>query len=41
VLVDPAALVMREAQWPASLCMYLICGMVWRHRGPLSAMLTV
>lgn len=23
---------MREGNWPASLCLFLICGMVWRNR---------
>lgn len=36
---DPAALVMRPAQWPASLLMFLACGMVWRHRGDLRSLL--
>lgn len=30
-LVDPAALVMRDIQWEASLCFFLICGMIWRR----------
>jgi hypothetical protein len=27
--VDKSALMMRDIQWPVSLCMYLICGLIW------------
>jgi hypothetical protein len=34
--VNPAALeMMREANWPASLCLYLMCGGIWLYRGTL------
>jgi len=28
-LVKPSALEMREVNWPASLCLYVACGLVW------------
>ena len=31
-LVNPDALVMREANFPASLCLYAICGLLWSNR---------
>lgn len=32
-VVDRHALMaMRDANWPASLCLFLICGMVWRRQ---------
>ncbi len=27
--IDQSALMMRDIQWPVSLCMYLICGLLW------------
>ena len=34
---DPAALaLMREANWPASLSLYGMCGIVWLYRGSLT-----
>ena len=27
--VNPDALVMRDVNWPASLCLYAICGVLW------------
>lgn len=39
-LVDPAALaLMREANFPASLSLYGICGVIWLYRGSLPALL--
>lgn len=39
-LVDPAALaLMREANFPASLSLYGICGVIWLYRGSLQALL--
>ncbi|HQR53156.1 MAG TPA: hypothetical protein PLZ79_07780 [Burkholderiales bacterium] len=36
-LVDPVALdMMREANWPASLSLYWICGVIWLPRGSLA-----
>ena len=33
---NPAALdFMRSANWPASLCLYAMCGLVWYYRGSL------
>ena len=33
---NPVALdLMRSANWPASLCLYAICGLVWYYRGSL------
>ena len=32
--VDPAALVMREANFYASTCLYFLCGFIWLHNGP-------
>lgn len=38
--VDPAALeFMRDANWPASLSLYWMCGIVWLHRGTLEELL--
>jgi len=35
-LKNPVALdLMREANWPASLCLYAMCGLVWYYRGDL------
>ena len=28
-MVDAHALVMRDVNWPASLCLYVACGLVW------------
>jgi len=28
-LVNPAALEMRDVNWPASLCLYIACGLIW------------
>ncbi len=28
-IVNPDALVMRDVNWPASLCLYVACGLVW------------
>ena len=37
---DPAALeAMRSANWPASLCLYAMCGLVWLYRGTLAGLL--
>ena len=37
-LKNPVALdLMREANWPASLCLYAMCGLVWYYRGSLRA----
>lgn len=27
--VDRSALIMRDVQWPVSLCLYLMCGLIW------------
>ena len=36
---DPAALeLMREANAPASLCLYWACGLLWYYNGPVSDM---
>ena len=33
---NPVALeLMRSANWPASLCLYAMCGLVWYYRGSL------
>lgn len=32
---------LREAQWPTSLLLYLICGMIWLHKGPLRTIVSV
>lgn len=38
--MDPVALdLMREANFPASLSLYWICGVIWLHRGSLSQLL--
>jgi len=38
--VDPTALeMMREANWPASLSLYWMCGIVWLYQGSLSEVL--
>lgn len=35
-LIDPEALAfMRSANWPASLCLYAMCGLVWYWNGTL------
>ncbi len=35
-LKNPVALdLMREANWPASLCLYVMCGLIWYYRGDL------
>lgn len=34
-IVDPAALVMRDANFAASLPLYYICGMIWMWRGSM------
>lgn len=37
---NPVALeMMREANWPASLSLYLICGVIWLYRGSLAELL--
>lgn len=33
--VRPGALVMREANFYASSCLYWLCGFIWLHNGPL------
>jgi hypothetical protein len=34
---DPVALaMMRDVNWPASLCLFLICGLLWAYQGSLS-----
>lgn len=38
--VDPRALeLMRDANWPASLSLYWLCGVIWLYRGSLSELL--
>ena len=37
--VNPAALAMRDANFPASLSLYLICGVVWLWQGSLAELL--
>lgn len=39
--VKPAALVMREANFLASSCLYWLCGFIWLHNGPLKALLVL
>lgn len=34
-LVNPDALVMREANFVVSSCLYWMCGLIWLHKGPL------
>jgi hypothetical protein len=37
---NPVALdFMRSANWPASLCLYAMCGLVWYYRGSLRELL--
>lgn len=31
---------LRAEQWPTSLCLYGLCGLIWMHEGPLSTLLT-
>ena len=38
-VVNPEALVMREANFYASTCLYFICGFIWLHDGPLRTLL--
>ncbi len=39
--VDPGALaLMRDANWPASLALYGICGIIWLYRGSLRELRT-
>jgi hypothetical protein len=38
-LVNPEALVMREANFYASSCLYFLCGFIWLHDGPLRELL--
>lgn len=39
-LVDPWALAqMRSGQWSTSLCLYLLCGLIWMHQGDLKSLL--
>ena len=37
--VKPDALVMREANFYASSCLYWLCGFIWLHNGPLKELL--
>lgn len=37
--VKPEALVMREANFLASSCLYWLCGFIWLHDGPLRTLL--
>lgn len=30
---------LRDAQWQTSLLLYLICGMIWLHKGPIRTLL--
>lgn len=40
-LIDPQALVlMRDANWPASLSLYWTCGLVWFWNGTLRELLS-
>jgi len=39
--VKPDALVMREANFYASSCLYWLCGFIWLHKGPLRSLLSV
>jgi hypothetical protein len=39
--VKPAALVMREANFLASSCLYWLCGFIWLHNGPLKGLLVL
>lgn len=38
-LVDPEALVLREANFYASSCLFWLCGFIWLHNGPLRNLL--
>lgn len=38
-VVDSSALVMRVANFPASLSLYFICGLIWLYRGTLRDLL--
>ena len=38
-LVNPAALELRDANFPASLSLYLMCGVVWLYNGSLLSLL--
>jgi len=38
--VNPEALVMREANFYASSCLYWLCGFIWLHNGPLKKLFT-
>lgn len=39
-IVDPWALAqMRSGQWSTSLCLYLLCGVIWIHEGDLRSLL--
>lgn len=38
-MVNPDALVLREANFHASACLYRLCGFIWPHRGPLRDLL--
>ena len=37
--VRPEALLMREANFYASTCLYWLCGFIWLHQGPLRDLL--
>ena len=37
--VKPDALIMREANFFASSCLYWLCGFIWLHDGPLKTLL--
>ncbi len=30
---------LRAAQWPTSLCLYFLCGLIWLHDGPFRELL--
>ena len=38
-LVNPAALELRDANFPASLSLYLMCGVIWLYNGSLRELL--
>ncbi len=38
--VKPGALIMRDANFHASTCLYWLCGFIWLHRGPLRTALS-
>lgn len=40
-ITKPDALIMREANFFASTCLYWLCGMIWLHSGSLREMITL